>query len=49
MLIIGLLLGGCTMTALLCCLQLHRISGYEAEIRILKGQLNAQPDPQKQG
>lgn len=40
MLIIGLLLGGCTMTALLCCLQLNRISGYEAELQRLKEKLD---------
>lgn len=42
MLIIGLLLGGCIMTALLCCLQINRISNYEAEIQRLKEKLDNQ-------
>jgi len=49
MLMIGLLLGGCIMTALLCCLQLNRISGYEAEIQRLKEKLNTQPNAKQQG
>ncbi len=38
--ITGLFLGGCTMTVYLCCLQLNRISGYEAEVQRLREKLN---------
>lgn len=43
MLIIGLLLGGCTVAAFLCCLQFQRLSRYEMEIRKLKEKLHNQP------
>ncbi len=39
MLIIGLLLGGCTAAVLLCCVQINRICRNEQEIRRLKEQL----------
>lgn len=35
-LLLGMILGGCVATVLLCCLQINRINGYEAEIRRLK-------------
>lgn len=38
--IIGLLLGGCVAIAILCCMQINRISCYEQEIRRLKEKLN---------
>lgn len=38
--IIGLLLGGCVATAILCCMQINRISCYEQEIRKLKEKFN---------
>ncbi len=38
--IIGLLLGGCVAVAILCCMQINRISRYEQEIRRLKEKLN---------
>ena len=39
-LLVGLLLGGCIVGTLLCCLQINRISGYEQEIRMLKQNLS---------
>ncbi len=38
--IIGFLLGGCVAVAILCCMQINRISRYEQEIRRLKEKLN---------
>ena len=35
-LLLGMMLGGCVATVLLCCLQINRINAYEAEIRKLK-------------
>ena len=37
--IIGLLLGGCIATVILCCLQINRIGDCESEIRRLREQL----------
>lgn len=42
MFLIGLLLGGCTVTMFLCCLQLNRVSDYETEIQRLKEKLDSQ-------
>lgn len=39
-LIVGLMLGGCISTTLLCCLQIKRISYYEREIQRLRKKLN---------
>jgi len=39
-LVIGILLGACIGTTILCCFQLNRINAYEAEIRKLKQQLH---------
>ena len=38
-LIVGLLIGECVATAVLCCLQVNRINHYEQEIRRLKDEL----------
>ncbi len=35
MLIIGLLIGGCISTVLLCCLQINRVNYYEQTIKSL--------------
>ena len=35
-LLLGMVLGGMVAAALLCCLQINRINGYEAEIRRLR-------------
>lgn len=35
-LLLGMIVGGCVATVLLCCLQLNRINDYEAKIRELK-------------
>lgn len=40
MLIIGLLIGGCISTALLCCVQINRINFYEQTIQNLLEKLN---------
>ena len=40
MLIIGLLIGGCISTALLCCVQINRINSYEQTIQKKKEKLN---------
>ncbi len=40
MLIIGLLIGSCISTAILCCMQINRINDYEQTIRDLLEQLN---------
>lgn len=40
MLIIGLLIGGCISTALLCCVQIKRINSYEQTIQNLLEKLN---------
>lgn len=40
MLIIGLLLGSCISTALLCCIQINRINSYEQTIQNLLEKLN---------
>lgn len=34
--LLGMIVGGCAATALLCCLQINRINDYETEIRKLK-------------
>lgn len=39
MFLIGLLLGGCTVTVFLCCLQLNRVRDYETEIQRLREEL----------
>lgn len=38
-LLVGLMIGGCIATAILCCLQVNRINHYEQEIRRLKNEL----------
>lgn len=38
-LLVGLMIGGCISTAILCCLQVNRINHYEQEIRRLKNEL----------
>lgn len=38
--IIGLLLGGCIATLILCCMQINRIGDYESEIRRNREKLN---------
>ena len=38
-LLVGLMIGGCIATAVLCCLQINRINYYEQEIRRLKDEL----------
>lgn len=40
MLIIGLLLGGCAATVILCCIQINRMNDKESEIRRLRKELN---------
>ncbi len=40
MLIIGLLIGSCISTALLCCVQINRINYYEQTIQGLLEKLN---------
>ena len=40
MLIIGLILGGCITTILLCCFHINRINYYEQTIKSLKEKLN---------
>ena len=40
MLIIGLLIGSCISTAILCCMQINRINDYEQPIRDLLEKLN---------
>lgn len=40
--LVGLLLGGLITTVLMCCLQLHRVNEYEAEIQRLRSKLNNQ-------
>ena len=40
MLIIGLILGGCITTILLCCFQINRVNYYEQTIKSLKEKLN---------
>lgn len=40
MLIIGLLIGGCISTALLCCVHITRVNEYEKTIQSLKEKLN---------
>lgn len=40
MLIIGLILGSCITTVLLCCLQINRVNYYEQTIKSLKEKLN---------
>ena len=40
MLIIGLLIGGCISTALLCCVQINRINSHEQTIQNLLEKLN---------
>ena len=40
MLIIGLLIGSCISTALLCCVQINRINYYEQTIQNLLEKLN---------
>lgn len=35
-LLLGMVLGGIAATVLLCCLQINRINGYEAELRRLR-------------
>ena len=40
MLIIGLLLGSCISTALLCCIQINQINSYEQTIQNLLKKLN---------
>lgn len=40
MLIIGLLLGGCAATVILCCIQINRMNDKESEIRKLRNKLN---------
>ena len=40
MLIIGLLLGSCISTVLLCCIQINRINSYEQTIQNLLKKLN---------
>lgn len=39
-LLVGLLIGGCVATAVLCCVQINRVSEYEHEIRRLRQKLN---------
>lgn len=39
-LLVGLLLGGCVSIAMLCCIQINRISDYETEIQRLEQELN---------
>lgn len=39
-LLVGLLIGGCVSTAVLCCVQINRVSEYEHEIRRLRQKLN---------
>ena len=39
-LLVGLMIGGCVSVAILCCLQINRISYYEQEIRKLRTELN---------
>lgn len=34
--VIGMMVGGCVSTFLMCCLSIHRINKYEAEIRRLR-------------
>lgn len=38
--LIGLLLGGCIACAVLCCVQLNRVSKYQQEIHRLRKKLN---------
>ena len=40
MLIIGLLIGGCISTALLCCVQINRVNEYEKTIQSLLEKTN---------
>jgi len=39
-LLLGLLIGGCIAAAILCCIQINRISYYEQELHRLKQKLN---------
>ena len=39
-LLVGLLIGGCVATAVLCCVQINRVSEYKQEIRRLRQKLN---------
>ena len=39
-LLLGLLIGGCIAAAILCCIQINRISYYEQELHRLKQTLN---------
>lgn len=39
-LLLGLLIGGCIAVAILCCIQINRISYYEQELHRLKQKLN---------
>lgn len=39
-LLVGLLLGGCIAAAILCCVQVNRISFYEQELHRLRQKLN---------
>lgn len=39
-LLVGLLIGGCIATAVLCCVQINRVNEYEQEIRRLIKKLN---------
>ncbi len=39
-LLTGIIIGGCIAVAVLCCVQINRISDYEQEIRILRQKLN---------
>lgn len=38
--LIGLLLGGCIACAVLCCVQVNRVSKYQQEIHRLRKKLN---------
>lgn len=38
--LVGLFIGGLSMTVILCCLQLHRTNEYEAEVQRLLAELN---------
>lgn len=39
-LFVGLLLGGCIATVILCCVQINRINDYEQELHRLRQKLN---------
>lgn len=39
-LLVGLLIGGCVATVVLCCVQINRVNEYEQEIRRLIKKLN---------